>query len=774
MTPDGGGDLELDAGAAEGSYLLQDGANPYVDTGAVGKYRINLQFDAKSSGGAVSDETNEVEIILEIDLATTAGPIWQGWQPYLPGEYECRWYRIRATVKVDPAYENRPKFLRFEHSHTPIGAVPMAAAVDNLVTAPTGSEPMGTRYIVIATASGPFTGKEDQIADLVETTGNTWEFFIPINRQEVYNLSNGWKYRYEGSYAAGSWVPRGLDNSNPEEDRFIGAITVVGAKDLLWDTDGGGDIGASGASRPDYVHAKTGMTINGVPVSTGAAWYQVLDSTATASDINTALADAGTFVVFLEPGTYSLGNNNISIPAQKALVGLGGVFQGSGAGADLTIEVDATNRVQMASGSRLENVKLRFASTSTAGNEMIETSTNDGVVIRGVNVDGSAVGAGNGIVSWAIRGAVKEVTHCSFFRCAGIYVDQTTQDEGGKSEFGWIHWTAHLTDVSISMLGIQIDSGPVWVHDVHGENGYGTLYVNNANDILADRIWCESNDIYSIYWTGNDGILSGVYVDGGNYGSRISGHRMVISDFYVRDTINRGFWFETGDDCSFESIHAYNCGGTSNTGIHIQGSIRSTLTNISSYSAGGPGIYMNTLQRCTVSGVNASEGGSSGTGHHGIYIDTCPYSSFSALTGYDNNFGHGIFFNGSDHISASGLSAYGNGQHGIVIAVTDRSSFSSLSANNNGIDGVLLSATCDYNTVAGISSSANTGDGMQVSAGAQGNMIGNLMTQGNGAWGFNGGNAGGAANNTLHGHVSHADTSGNRTLGTGWNSADLW
>lgn len=267
-----GPDLQLDAGAEEGSYLLADGGgNPFVDTGIVGKYRINCQFEAKESGGVTADDSNEIEVKLEIDLATAAGPAWLGWRPYKPGEYYCRWYRLRATVKVDDAFGNRPKFLRFEHNHARIGSVPMAASVDDLKTTPTGAEAQGTRYIVIAAAGGDFTGKEKQIAELLETTDRTWEFAIPVNRQEVYNLNDGWKYRYEGTFPAGGWVPRGLDVSNPEPDKFVGAQTIVGAKDQEWDTDGGGNLGNLPDKRPDNVHAKTGMTIGGVAVVAGGA-----------------------------------------------------------------------------------------------------------------------------------------------------------------------------------------------------------------------------------------------------------------------------------------------------------------------------------------------------------------------------------------------------------------------------------------------------------------------------------------------------------------------
>ncbi len=205
------GDLELDAGAMEGSYLIQEGVNDYVDTEAVGRYRINWQFEAEEGIASVGDDTNEIKIFTEISLNSldpaTPGD-WSAFVPYLPGEYDCKYYRLRATVEVSPAYENRPKFLRFEHSHTPVGSVPHAASIDDSVTEPTGSEELGTRYLVLSPATGDFTGKEKQLAELVETTDRTWEFHIPIDGQEVYDKATRWKLKYEGDFLTGQWVER--------------------------------------------------------------------------------------------------------------------------------------------------------------------------------------------------------------------------------------------------------------------------------------------------------------------------------------------------------------------------------------------------------------------------------------------------------------------------------------------------------------------------------------------------------------------------------------
>lgn len=805
---DVGGDLVLDAGAREGSYVSYwpAGGVNYIDTGDIARWTINLQFDAEEDG-SFSDENNEIDVKLEIGLNSANPTVPGDWSEYEPfingGEYDCRYYRIRATVTVDPSFGNRPKFTRFEENHTPPGSIAAPASVDGTATTPTGSEDQGHRYIVISPATADFANKQKQIAELIETTDRTWGFFIPSDGDKVRNLADGWDYIFEGDFATGSWVPRGLDNANPHKDQFVGGVRVVGAKDFDWDTDGGGDIGALAANRPDEIHAKTRITINGVDVVAGGGatpYYEILDSTATAADIQTALNDADNFVVYLKPGAYALGNNNISVPAGKALVGLGGFYQGTGTeGPVLTIQVDATNRIQLNNSSRLKNLKLRFAAASTAGNEMIETSTNDGVEIEGVNVDGSLVGAGAGIVSWAILGAVKKVSHCNFNRCAGIYVNAAIQDEGGRSEISNIHWLAHSSDTSSSMIGVRIDAGggPVNVNGVHGESGYGTLYVA-ATDIMASQIWAESPGIYGVFWSGDDGHLSNVFVDGGAFGCRISGDKMTVTEFYARDTSNVGFWLNggagTGDDCTLESIHTFNCGGTSAPGIHCEGMLRGNLSNLSSQSAGTYGVWLETLQNSVITGVHASQGGQSGTTHHGIFIQSCVRSSFSALTSYQNGFGTGIQATSCTDCSISSVTTIDNGIHGFTLSTctdcsvasissqdnlrgvylnnSDYNSLTGITANDN-TDGVFVDGGSDYNSVTGVTAKNNSSDGMDIAANCVGNLFANVVTQGNTSNGVLGGNAGGAANNTLHGHVSHGDGT-NRTLGTGWNTADLW
>ena len=65
--------------------------------------------------------------------------------------------------------------------------------------------------------------------------------------------------QYDGS----SWDAKGASSGDSLADLYTGALTIVGTKHLKWNTDGGGDIGASSANRPNYIYAKTGIYVAG-------------------------------------------------------------------------------------------------------------------------------------------------------------------------------------------------------------------------------------------------------------------------------------------------------------------------------------------------------------------------------------------------------------------------------------------------------------------------------------------------------------------------------
>ena len=63
--------------------------------------------------------------------------------------------------------------------------------------------------------------------------------------------------QYDGS----NWDAKGASSGDSLSDLYSGALTIVGSKHLKWNTDGGGDIGASSANRPDNIYAKTSVKV---------------------------------------------------------------------------------------------------------------------------------------------------------------------------------------------------------------------------------------------------------------------------------------------------------------------------------------------------------------------------------------------------------------------------------------------------------------------------------------------------------------------------------
>jgi hypothetical protein len=111
---------------------------------------------------------------------------------------------------------------------------------------------------------------------------------------------------------------------------------------------GGGDViigdGGTSASNAATALANLGglsTTTHGTINHQGLAgipplYSQVLDSTSTLSDINTALADSNTHIVYLKPGNYNHPFAQITVPAGKQLIGLTSVMGDVGGTLDYT------------------------------------------------------------------------------------------------------------------------------------------------------------------------------------------------------------------------------------------------------------------------------------------------------------------------------------------------------------------------------------------------------------------------------------------------------
>ncbi len=83
--------------------------------------------------------------------------------------------------------------------HTESGACHFPVA-DKDLTAPPGSCADGANYIIAATATGAWTGKEKQVATAVGTNAaNGWLYHVPVEGFTAYLQDENARYLYDGS-----------------------------------------------------------------------------------------------------------------------------------------------------------------------------------------------------------------------------------------------------------------------------------------------------------------------------------------------------------------------------------------------------------------------------------------------------------------------------------------------------------------------------------------------------------------------------------------------
>lgn len=79
-------------------------------------------------------------------------------------------------------------------------------SVLDAASGPPGSPAPGDRYLVVATASGPWTGHEEKIA---QWSGTAWTFAVPNKGYTVHVEALGQDLLYNGAHPAGTWVNLG-------------------------------------------------------------------------------------------------------------------------------------------------------------------------------------------------------------------------------------------------------------------------------------------------------------------------------------------------------------------------------------------------------------------------------------------------------------------------------------------------------------------------------------------------------------------------------------
>jgi len=86
-------------------------------------------------------------------------------------------------------------------------------AVKGRLATPPGSPARGDRYVVIATASGGWSGQEGKIAYCSNATGPVWTFVTPTVGWNTYVIDEGAYYYWNGS----NWIT----TSNVIDEMYI-------------------------------------------------------------------------------------------------------------------------------------------------------------------------------------------------------------------------------------------------------------------------------------------------------------------------------------------------------------------------------------------------------------------------------------------------------------------------------------------------------------------------------------------------------------------------
>lgn len=267
-------------------------------------------------------------------------------------------------------------------------------SVINLVTAAPGSPVSGDRYLVIATATGAFAGKENQIA---EYNGASWDFILPATGMFLssdaasdklyYYNGSAWVEKYfEATTASTGLTKVGMDiriDSSAAGNGlgFSSGVLSVNVDDsgveINSDTLRLKDLGVSTAklAATSVTAAKLGSDVAGEGLTGGNGVAVAVDwSTAyndskaiKASDLSSVSSGKGASIIGLEDAGGYTSATNVEAAIQELYAAAGGASYTVGSGgvtkgdlvylsANNTVSKMPINAMQRAIGSALSTV----------------------------------------------------------------------------------------------------------------------------------------------------------------------------------------------------------------------------------------------------------------------------------------------------------------------------------------------------------------------------------------------------------------------------------
>lgn len=249
---------------------------------------------------------------------------------------------------------------------------------DGLATAPTYSWINSPNTGLYSQGSGSFAASVSGVTAQEWGTGGIdirGSAALPFIVKAAVTDSTGLKMYVQSGLAiivnesVGDVLQLGTNNLNRFQIDAAGTVRLMHASagHLLWDTDGGGNIGAPGANRPDNIYVKTGLFIGAFSLAaTELAYVDDAEglTTVALNDNQVAAADVATwphasysafhvvYSISRGAGIRETGVLMISTDGVTATLSRNGAPVGTN-GIDFTVDVSGAN------------VRLRYTSTST-------------------------------------------------------------------------------------------------------------------------------------------------------------------------------------------------------------------------------------------------------------------------------------------------------------------------------------------------------------------------------------------------------------------------
>jgi len=394
----------------------------------------------------------------------------------------------------------------------------------------------------------------------------------------------------------------------------------------------------------------------GVVNTTNTPTFIVLTTTATPAEINTALTNYD--VVYLEPGTYTMGTTALSVPAGKKLIGLGdwyanpAVLSWSGS--------PVYNHIELSNGW-IENLKVYLSGIVTAVAIEGNTTYVNNYLYK-INVS-----AATAYDFPAFYGYANEIRGMYIYNLNGIYYSGK-----GVSVYGVLE-------------GIYI----------YNATTYGIRIVTGNNNVMIRNTTIDGNAKATDY-----GIYCSIDADI---------YRITVEDCYMYNCDNGYYFVQTGahGDHWILELHMSRCVADScHTGWRTEGVAVSTFTDLLALSCGesttGCAFYFHNSAENTFKGLL-----SNGCPGYNFYFDTTEDSTIEGCRANDGL--RGFYIDGSFNDSAmsnccAAYCADGGADGNFIIVNANRSSFSNLAsmcANSNRNYGYYI-ATCSNVTFNGL------------------------------------------------------------------------